>query len=133
MTEIGDIYNLEWANEHNLALIFELQSNNKPYKIFQGFLIANQIYNSISFCISALPPQYEYSSDYDNYDESLVNEEEETEIHYDIRFLSSGTTHVVDKGTTIKLPCNVDKYPGKKLFITFPFRKIGQHLIFFTA
>ena len=64
-------------------------------------------------------PNYDYSSDnYDNYDDdNLVNEEQETEINYDIKFKSMGTTHVVDKGTTIKLPCNVDKYPGKPPWI----------------
>ncbi len=57
---------------------------------------------------------YQYSSDYDNYDnEPIPNEEEETEINYDIKFMKPGKTLVVDKGTTIKLPCNVDKYPRK--------------------
>ena len=75
-----------------------------------------------SFCSFAGLPRpasddYQYSSDYDNYDnEPIPNEEEETEINYDIKFMKPGKTLVVDKGTTIKLPCNVDKYPRKMKF-----------------
>jgi len=59
-------------------------------------------------------PNYDYSGDDYNYpedNEPLVNEEEEEEIQYDINFLNIGASQIVDKGTTIKLPCNVDKYP----------------------
>ena len=58
---------------------------------------------------------YEYSSDYDNYDgdDIAINEEEENEIRVDINFKNTGTTEIVDRGTTIKLPCYVDKFPGK--------------------
>ena len=67
--------------------------------------------------VAGLPQNFEeYSSDY-NYDaednNDAPNEEEEYEIGYDINFMSTGETHVVDKGHTIKLPCMVDKYPGK--------------------
>ena len=61
-------------------------------------------------------PNYDYSGDDYNYpedNEPLVNEEEEEEIQYDINFLNIGASQIVDKGTTIKLPCNVDKYPGR--------------------
>lgn len=56
---------------------------------------------------------YEYSSDYDNYDgdDIAINEEEENEIRVDINFVNTGTTEIVDRGTTIKLPCYVDKFP----------------------
>jgi hypothetical protein len=33
------------------------------------------------------------------------------EMQYDINFLNIGNSQIVDKGTTIKLPCNVDMYP----------------------
>jgi len=62
-------------------------------------------------------PNYDYSSDYsgdDDYygdNELVANEEEEKEIQYDINFLNIGGALVVDKGTTIKLPCQIDKYP----------------------
>ena len=32
-------------------------------------------------------------------------------MQYDINFLNIGNSQRVDKGTTIKLPCNVDMYP----------------------
>ena len=65
------------------------------------------------------PQADDYLSDYDDYDNDImpINEEEESEIKYNIRFLSTGVTHVVDRGTTIKLPCKVDKYPGKKILL----------------
>lgn len=64
---------------------------------------------------------YEYSSDYDNYDgdDIAINEEEENEIRVDINFKNTGTTEIVDRGTTIKLPCYVDKFPGKNGFHIF--------------
>ena len=34
-------------------------------------------------------------------------------MQYDINFLNIGNSQIVDKGTTIKLPCNVDMYPGR--------------------
>ena len=55
---------------------------------------------------------YDDPNDY-NYDEDILGEEEEKEIEYDISFTNSGNTHTVDKGTTIRLPCFVDSFPGK--------------------
>ena len=58
-------------------------------------------------------PNYDYSGDDYQYndDNELVKEEEEMEIQYDINFLNIGNSQIVDKGTTINLPCNVDMYP----------------------
>ena len=56
---------------------------------------------------------HDYEVDYDDYSDDFLGEEEEKEIVYDISFTNSGDTITVDKGTTIRLPCNVDKYPGK--------------------
>jgi len=58
-------------------------------------------------------PNYDYSGDDYNYDDDdqLPNDKEEKEIQYDINFLNVGKSEIVDKGTTIKLPCNVDNYP----------------------
>lgn len=64
--------------------------------------------------VQGLPnPNYDYSGDDYQYndDNELVNEEEEMEMQYDINFLNIGNSQIVDKGTTIKLPCNVDMYP----------------------
>ena len=63
---------------------------------------------------------YDYQDEDYNYDDDEVhpNHEEEDEkeftIYKDITFLTSKIqqTHMVDKGTTIKLSCIVDKYPG---------------------
>ena len=41
------------------------------------------------------------------------------EMQYDINFLNIGNSQIVDKGTTIKLPCNVDMYPGRLQITTF--------------
>ena len=40
-------------------------------------------------------------------------------MQYDINFLNIGNSQIVDKGTTIKLPCNVDMYPGRLQITTF--------------
>ena len=71
------------------------------------------------YCFVAGFPNYDYSGDDYNYpddNEPIANEEEEVEIEYDINFLNVGRAQIVDKGTTIKLPCNVDKYPGMLQF-----------------
>ncbi len=57
---------------------------------------------------------YQYDS-YDSYDEYIDEEEEEKEIGYDINFVNSGSTHTVDKGTTIRLPCYIDDFPSKSI------------------
>ena len=69
-------------------------------------------------------PNYDYSGDDYSYpdDNELVNEEEEMEMQYDISFLNIGNSQIVDKGTTIKLPCNVDMYPGRLKITTFSVR-----------
>merc|ERR1712179_364250 len=62
-------------------------------------------------------PNYDYSGDDYNYndnqytDNEPIEQDPEEEIKYDINFLNIGDSQIVDKGTTIKLPCNVDKYP----------------------
>ena len=58
--------------------------------------------------------QYSYDdpSDYD-YGDDDYNKDEEKEISYDVNFMNSGETFHVDKGTTIRLPCYIDKFPGK--------------------
>ena len=77
----------------------------------------------IFLLFAGLPnPNYDYSGDdYLDYsdDNELVNEEEEMEMQYDINFLNIGNSQIVDKGTTIKLPCNVDMYPGRLQITTF--------------
>ena len=67
--------------------------------------------------LSALILVVQGSPDYYGDNELVANEEEEKEIQYDINFLNVGGNLVVDKGTTIKLPCQVDKYPGMYLVI----------------
>ena len=73
------------------------------------------------FLLFAGFPNYDYSGDDYQYndDNELVNEEEEMEMQYDINFLNIGNSQIVDKGTTIKLPCNVDMYPGRLQITTF--------------
>jgi len=61
-------------------------------------------------------PNYDYSGDDYNYNDNQYTDNEpienpEEEIKYDIKFLNIGGSQIVDKGTTIKLPCIVDKYP----------------------
>ena len=48
-------------------------------------------------------------------------------MQYDINFLNIGNSQIVDKGTTIKLPCNVDMYPGR-LQITTLYRRSGTRV-----
>ena len=59
--------------------------------------------------------QYSYDdpSDYDYGDDEEI--EEEKEISYDVNFMNSGETFHVDKGTTIRLPCYIDTFPGKTI------------------
>ena len=59
--------------------------------------------------------QYSYDdpSDYDYGDDEEI--EEEKEISYDVNFMNSGETLHVDKGTTIRLPCYIDTFPGKTI------------------
>ncbi len=63
----------------------------------------------------------EYSSD-DYYDDGDYNADVDSEgggndneviIKNLPNFITKGSTHVVDKGTTISLPCYVDKMPRK--------------------
>ena len=66
-------------------------------------------------------PNYDYSGDDYNYNDNQYTDNEpienpEEEIKYDIKFLNIGGSQIVDKGTTIKLPCIVDKYPGMLQF-----------------
>jgi hypothetical protein len=63
---------------------------------------------------NALTDQYQYDAsdyNYDDGDGDMLGEEEEKEIGYDINFQNRGSTHTVDKGTTIRLPCYVDQFP----------------------
>ena len=79
-------------------------------------------HESFFWLFAGLPnPNYDYSGDDYSYpdDNELVNEEEEMEMQYDINFLNIGNSQIVDKGTTIKLPCNVDKYPSRLQITTF--------------
>ena len=48
-------------------------------------------------------------------------------MQYDINFLNIGNSQIVDKGTTIKLPCNVDMYPGR-LQITTLYKRSGTRV-----
>ena len=87
------------------------------HKLFQDVL-SIRYWWTILIDISGHPSPIEsgYSYDdpnYDDYSDDFLGEEEEKEIVYDISFTNSGDTITVDKGTTIRLPCNVDKYPGK--------------------
>ena len=78
--------------------------------------------DSYFWLFAGLPnPNYDYSGDDYQYndDNELVNEEEEMEMQYDINFLNIGNSQIVDKGTTIKLPCNDDMYPGRLQITTF--------------
>ena len=58
-------------------------------------------------------------SDYDYSEEDYVSEDgdgeglRETEIQDLPEFVTKGSTFTVDKGTTIRLPCYVDKLPCK--------------------
>ena len=91
------------------------------HKLFQDVL-SIWYWWTILIDISGHPSPIEsgYSYDdpnYDDYSDDFLGEEEEKEIVYDISFTNSGDTITVDKGTTIRLPCNVDKYPGKAMII----------------
>ena len=95
-----------------------------PRSRIPSILYVHPIYPDSYFLLfSGLPnPNYDYSGDdYLDYsdDNELVNEEEEMEMQYDINFLNIGNSQIVDKGTTIKLPCNVDMYPGRLQITTF--------------
>ena len=94
-------------------------------------IMLNPCFTDFYFWLFAgLPnPNYDYSGDDYQYndDNELVNEEEEMEMQYDINFLNIGNSQIVDKGTTIKLPCNVDMYPGR-LQITTLYRRSGTRV-----
>ena len=88
----------------------------KYLKIFLKNEIYFQIFNII-FSGHPLQNEEQYSyddpSDYDYGDDEEI--EEEKEISYDVNFMNSGETLHVDKGTTIRLPCYIDTFPGKTI------------------
>jgi len=55
--------------------------------------------------------EYEYA-DYQDYDADSFSNKEEKELHVTPVFVSESKNIVVDKGTTIRLPCMVDHLPG---------------------
>ena len=62
--------------------------------------------------------QYDDYSDDDGSDYNSVNED--TEITDVPEFVTTGNTYTFDEGTTIRLPCVVDKLPSKyRTFILF--------------
>ena len=75
------------------------------------------IFSNIIFSGHPLQNEEQYSyddpSDYDYGDDEEI--EEEKEISYDVNFMNSGETLHVDKGTTIRLPCYIDTFPGKTI------------------
>ena len=98
---------------HVESLFYVLLFPNSYFWLFAGLPNPNQA-----------DPNYDYSGDDYSYpdDNELANEEEEMEMQYDISFLNIGNSQIVDKGTTIKLPCNVDMYPGRLKITTFSVR-----------
>ena len=64
---------------------------------------------------------YFSSDDPDYNDEDYKSDdgytEEEGVWRIDPKIISKGDTFVVDKGTTIRLPCYVDKFPGKCIML----------------
>ena len=84
----------------------------------------NEIYLKLFFYIffsghpvNEDPDRYSYDdpSDYDYGDDEEINEDEEKEMKLNVNFINSGETFHVDKGTTIRLPCYIDTFPGKSI------------------
>ena len=81
------------------------------YKSYiKNYLFSNKISKRIFY----LPQDDDYN--YDNAYEADNPEgydEEEEGMTVDPEILTKGNTYTVDKGTTIRLPCYVDKFPSK--------------------
>ena len=109
---------LTWWNN----IWFKIQWLHHIVVEIPNFFVKNEIYFQIFiiiFIFSGHPlqneEQYSYDdpSDYDYGDDEEI--EEEKEISYDVNFMNSGETFHVDKGTTIRLPCYIDTFPGKTI------------------
>ena len=79
----------------------------------------NEIYLKLFFIFFSGHPlndQYTYNDDPSDYDYGDDEEiEVDKEISVDVNFINSGETFHVDKGTTIRLPCYIDTFPGKTI------------------